>query len=228
MNINTQIIDGKKIIETKVLIDCGTQGTFMDERFTQKHWLLLEKLKKEIPVSNIDETLNRNGPIKQYTWLSVKIDGNIISTWFYISHLGKENIIFELPWLEEVNLIVNWAEKTLKIIPKWIKKLTRSQATDRIIQIYKIDLEQKKPSQNNYEISLTWRLNERNRQSLLKSNEDTTPKFERLSDNKEAILIAVNELPNQYEDIPALILDNKDDEEELTEGDLLIAYLQGE
>jgi len=37
----------------------------------------------------------------------------------------------------------------------------------------------------------------------------------------------VNELPNQYEDMPALVPDNKD-EEELTEGDLLIAYLQGE
>ena len=37
----------------------------------------------------------------------------------------------------------------------------------------------------------------------------------------------MNELPNQYEDMPALVPDNKD-EEELTEGDLLIAYLQGE
>jgi len=80
MNINTQIIDGKKIIETKVLIDCGTQGAFMDEPFAKKHRLLLVKLKKEIPVSNVDETLNRNGPIKQYTQLSVKINGNIIST----------------------------------------------------------------------------------------------------------------------------------------------------
>ena len=60
-------------------------------------------------------------------------------------------------------------------------------------------------------------------------NKDATPKFERLTDNKEAILIAVDELPDQYKDMPALVPDNKDDEEEeLTEGDLLIAYLQGE
>ena len=93
----------------------------MDELFTKKHQLPLVKLKKEIPVSNIDETLNRNGPIKLYTvytQLPVKIDGNVISTRFYISHLGKENIIFRLPWLEMVNPIVNWAEKTLKIIPE--------------------------------------------------------------------------------------------------------------
>jgi len=37
MNVDTKIIDGKKIVETKVLIDCGAQGAFMDEQFTKKH-----------------------------------------------------------------------------------------------------------------------------------------------------------------------------------------------
>jgi len=59
-------------------------------------------------------------------------------------------------------------------------------------------------------------------------DKDATPKFERLSHDEEAILIAVNELPDQYKEMPALVPDNKDDEEELTEGDLLIAYLQEE
>ena len=31
MHVNTKIIDGKKIVETKALIDSGTQGIFMDE-----------------------------------------------------------------------------------------------------------------------------------------------------------------------------------------------------
>ena len=141
MNVNTQIIGGKKIIKTKVLIDCGTQGVFMDEQFTKKHQLLLIKLKKEIPVSNVDETPNRNGPIKQYIQLPVKINGNIISTQFYISHLGKENIIFGLPWLERVDPIIDWAKKTLKIIPEQIKELTRLQAADQALQILRVDLE---------------------------------------------------------------------------------------
>ena len=49
-----------------------------------------------------------------------------------------------------------------------------------------------------------------------------------MTDDEEAILITVNELPDQYEDMPALVPDNKDEEKELTEGDLLIAYLQEE
>jgi len=112
MTVNTRIIDGKKIVETKALIDCGTQGAFIDEQFTKEHQLPLLRLKKEI------ETPNRNGPIKYLTRLPVKIDGNIISTKFFISHLGKENVIFRLPWLEMVNPIVNWAKNTLKIDPK--------------------------------------------------------------------------------------------------------------
>jgi len=49
--------------------------------------------------------------------------------------------------------------------------------------------------------------------------------------NEEAVHIAVNELPNQYEDMLALVPDtedNEEEEEEMIEGDLLIAYLQGE
>jgi len=37
MNINTEIIDGKKFVKTKMLIDCGAQGAFMDEQFAKKH-----------------------------------------------------------------------------------------------------------------------------------------------------------------------------------------------
>jgi len=33
MTVNTKIIDEKKIVETKALIDCGTQGAFIDEQF---------------------------------------------------------------------------------------------------------------------------------------------------------------------------------------------------
>ena len=31
MTVNTRILDGNKIIETKALIDCGAQGAFIDE-----------------------------------------------------------------------------------------------------------------------------------------------------------------------------------------------------
>ena len=80
MHVNTKIIDGKKIVETKALIDSGTRGIFMDEGFAKKHQLLLLRLNKEIQVSNVDESPNKNGPIKFHTQLPTKIDGKTIST----------------------------------------------------------------------------------------------------------------------------------------------------
>jgi len=143
MIIDAKILDGKEIVETKALIDSGTQGAFIDERFAKEHRLPLLRLKKEIPISNVDETPNRNGPIWYITQFPVKIDGNVISTEFFISHLGKENVILGLPWLERVNPIIDWAEKTLKIDPERIRKPTKVLATNRIIQALKVDLVRK-------------------------------------------------------------------------------------
>jgi len=62
-------------------------------------------------------------------------------------------------------------------------------------------------------------------------DEDATPKFERLLDTEKSILIAVNKLPDNYKDMPALVLDpdeEEDEEDELTEGDLLVAHISGD
>ena len=119
--IDTKIIDGKKIVETKALIDSGAQGIFMDERFAKKHRLPLLRLNKEIQVSNVGKSPNKNEPIKFHTRLLTKIDGKTISTRFLISNLGKEDVILGLPWLDKVNPEVNWTNKSIKIIPGRIK-----------------------------------------------------------------------------------------------------------
>ena len=56
-------------------------------------------------------------------------------------------------------------------------------------------------------------------------DEDATPKCISLSDEEEEIFVAIEELPNQYEELPALVY--KEDKK-LPEGDLLITYPQGE
>jgi len=62
-------------------------------------------------------------------------------------------------------------------------------------------------------------------------DEDTTPKFERLPNTERSILIAVNELPDNYKDMPVLVPDpdkEEDEEDELTEGELLITHINGD
>ena len=112
MFVETRITNGKKIIETKALIDSGAQGIFMDEQFAKKHKLPLLRLENEIQVSNVDNTPNRNGPIRHFTRLPTKIDGKLLSTRFLISNLGKEDIILGLPWLNKINPLVDWTKNT--------------------------------------------------------------------------------------------------------------------
>ena len=214
MHVNIKIIDGKKIIETKALIDSGAQGIFMDKWFAKKHQLLLLRLNKEIQVSNVDESPNKNGPIRFHTWLPTKIDGKTISTWFLISNLGKEDVFIELPWLDKINPKVDLTNNSIKIVSNRIKKPTTQQAINKEIQIQKVELEKKMKSKEVFANQL-WNIPERKKTSI-----------KEISD-KEAIFINITKLPNEYEDMPPLVPDTEDDEEE-SEGDLVTAYLQGE
>ena len=135
MHVDTKIINGKKSATTKALIDSGAQGVFMDERFVKKHGLPLVKLSKEIPVSNVDNTLNQNRPIKEYTRLPTIIDGKEFSTRFLVSNLGKEDIILRLPWLKRMNSEVDWEKQTLKINLKRVKEPAYAQKVDRALQV---------------------------------------------------------------------------------------------
>jgi hypothetical protein len=64
MHVKTRIINGEKSIEIKALIDSGAQGNFTDEQFGKEHQIPIVRLKKEIRVSNVDESPNKSGPIR--------------------------------------------------------------------------------------------------------------------------------------------------------------------
>ena len=52
-----------------------------------------------------------------------------------------------------------------------------------------------------------------------------------MPNTEKSILIAVNELPDDYKDMPVLVLDpddEEDEEDDLTEGDLLVAHINGD
>jgi len=132
-----------------------------------------------------------------------------------------------------VNPIIDWAEKTLKIDPKRIKKPTQSLATNWIIQALKVDLVRKKMRSKEAFADELRNLQNRKKPTVTIEevpDEDTTPKFERLPDTERSILIAVSELPDDYKDMPALVPDpdKEDEEDDLTEGDLLIAHINGD
>ena len=88
-----------KTVDAKALIDCGAGDTFIDRRFVQRHRLPYEKLDKPIKVYNVDGTPNKEGNITHFTRLRTNVGGRVRRTLFLVTGLGKEEIIFGLPWL---------------------------------------------------------------------------------------------------------------------------------
>jgi len=77
IHIKACIVDGKKIVAARALIDSGAQRIFINQQFAEKHQFPLLKLEKKIPISNVDNSPNKNGPIRHYTQLPTKVNGNI-------------------------------------------------------------------------------------------------------------------------------------------------------
>jgi len=57
---------------------------------------------------NVDGTENKQGTIKTYVNLDLKINGRRTTTKLLVTGLGKERIILGFPWLNEHNPSINW------------------------------------------------------------------------------------------------------------------------
>ena len=62
-----------KTIETKTLLDCRAGGIFLDQNFARKHNLKMMKLEQPIRAQNMDGTNNKQGTIRFYADLNIKI-----------------------------------------------------------------------------------------------------------------------------------------------------------
>src|ERR1700678_3477617 len=62
-------IRGNETVETKVLLDTGAEGLFMDKNYAEEHDVVLQKLPNPITPSNVDGTLNHAGEITHFTWI---------------------------------------------------------------------------------------------------------------------------------------------------------------
>src|SRR6202522_313530 len=101
-------VTGNKTVETKVLLDTGAEGLFMDRNYAEEHDILLKKLPNPITPSNVDGTLNHAGEITHFTWIQAKIDKRILLEKLWITDLGSLDVIFGFPWFKENNPQIVW------------------------------------------------------------------------------------------------------------------------
>ena len=128
--LSIDILHNKKdeTIKTKTLLDCRAGGIFLDQNFAWKHNLKTTKLEQPIRAWNMDGTNNKQGTIRFYTDLNIKIDDQTFQKRFYITGLGSQEVIFGLPWLRKHNLEIDWEkgtvawrnlERSKNLVKKW-------------------------------------------------------------------------------------------------------------
>src|SRR5271163_4165594 len=106
--IKLKTIRGNETVETKVLLDTGAEGLFMDKNYAEKYDVVLQKLMNPITPSNVDGTLNHAGEITHFTWIQAKIDKRILLEKLWITDLGSSDVIFGFPWFKENNPQIVW------------------------------------------------------------------------------------------------------------------------
>jgi hypothetical protein len=101
-------------VATNALIDCGAEGTFIDQNFVRANRIPITPLKKPIEVFNVDRTPNKKGRITSFTRLKVTVKGRRRRIVFLITGLGKESVIFGMPWFRKENPLIDWELGTLE------------------------------------------------------------------------------------------------------------------
>jgi len=86
-------------MKVKVLLDSSAMGIFMNKRTATKNGFKLQKLKRSIPVRNVDRTNNSKGVIIYQVEVNVYYKGHIERIKIDICNLGKTEVILGILWL---------------------------------------------------------------------------------------------------------------------------------
>jgi hypothetical protein len=106
----TLIEDTFTLIKTKAMLDSGATGKgFVDESFAHLNKLTLYKLRHRRRLNVVDGRPSSAGDITHVVKLDMEIKGHKEKMLFYVTKLGKYDIILGKPWLTDHNPNVNWS-----------------------------------------------------------------------------------------------------------------------
>src|SRR6267154_6472184 len=104
----------KHTTEEKGLLDSGATHNFIDVRTAIRLGLGTQKLKTPRTVTNVDGTPNRAGTISRYSNLECTYEKKQTKLPFYITNLGRDRIIFGMPWFQSFDPTISWKEPNLQ------------------------------------------------------------------------------------------------------------------
>jgi len=115
LKIGLERIDTQEGITVEALLDSGATGIMMSSEFTRKQGFKLKKLERPMQVRNVDETLNKEGPIENMVKVNLYFKGHVKRTEIDVIGGQKWSVIIGMPWLACHNPEVNWRTGEVKM-----------------------------------------------------------------------------------------------------------------
>ena len=100
--------EGAQIIDTFALIDSGATGDFINRDLAKKRGYQLQRLFQPLKAQNMDGSANQGGVIHHKVTLHLWIAETEEKREFLVVNYGQENLILGLPWLWEINPLIDW------------------------------------------------------------------------------------------------------------------------
>lgn len=97
------------------MLDSGATRLFVSKCYVECAKLLLQHLRQDFPLHNIDGSNNKAGAITHFARLRLQVGLHDKEWDFLVTDLGPEDIILGLLWLREVNSQIDWKEEMLDI-----------------------------------------------------------------------------------------------------------------
>lgn len=96
------------------MLDSGATGRgFIDESFAQKHLFTLYELRNPRRLNVVDGRPSSAGDITHVAQLNQSINGHLEKMLFYVTKLGKYDVILGKPWLDDHNPHVDWSTNSI-------------------------------------------------------------------------------------------------------------------
>jgi len=115
VKIRLERVDTQEGITVEALLDSGAIGLVMSLKFARKQGFKLKKLERPINIRNIDESLNKEGPIEHTVEVNIYYQGHRERTEIDVIGGQKWTVILGMPWLVCHNPEIDWRTVEVKM-----------------------------------------------------------------------------------------------------------------
>jgi hypothetical protein len=135
MKLNFDFNSISKTADECALIDSGASENFLDFNVWKELRIGRFRLKRAIPVHNVDGTANKQGAIDSYCWLKIKLGEREENMKFFLTNIGKERFILGYPFLRTFNPEINWETGELKGKKIGLSTLSFRKAQEKVLSV---------------------------------------------------------------------------------------------